>query len=67
MGVSEEASKTAATVVEALKSTPMLMALVIFNVLFMLQTGWAVHEGGQRWERLLASLIEHCNQHHASQ
>lgn len=63
MGVSEEASKTAQTVVEALKSTPMIMALVIFNVLYMGLTGWAVHEQGARWERMLTSLLENCGVH----
>jgi hypothetical protein len=32
-GVTEEASKTAQTVVEALKTTPALLALVIFRVM----------------------------------
>jgi hypothetical protein len=34
--ISEEAGKVAATTVEALRQTPMTLALVIFNVLFML-------------------------------
>ena len=67
MGVTEEASKTAATVVEALKSTPLVLALVIFNVLYMALTGWAVHEGGNRWERLLGELIKNCGHQQASQ
>ena len=63
MGVGEEASKTAQTVVEALKSTPLVLALVIFNILYMALTGWAVHEGGNRWERLLSLAYEHCSHH----
>lgn len=60
-GITEEASKTAQTVVEALKSTPMILALVIFNVLYMGLTGWAVHEQGARWERLVMHVIETCS------
>lgn len=59
-GVTEEASKTAQTVVEALKSTPLVLAIVIFNILYMVLTGWAVHEGGARWERLLTAMLQNC-------
>ena len=60
MGVAEEASKTAATVVEALKSTPLVLALVIFNILYMALTGFAVHEAGARWERLVEVAFKSC-------
>jgi len=59
-GVSEEASKVAVGVTEALKSTPAILAIVIFNVLFMGLIAWATHEQGQRWERLTIKALEVC-------
>lgn len=61
-GPTEEAALTARGLIDALKSTPMILALVIFNVLYMLGTFWAVHEGGARWERLLELAFKSCPQ-----
>lgn len=60
MGASEEASKTAQTVVEALKSTPLMLAIVVFNVLYMVGTFWSTHEAGERWERVVKLALENC-------
>ena len=59
-GVSEEASKVAVGVTEALKSTPAVLAIVIFNVLFMGLIAWATHEAGTRWERVTNKALETC-------
>lgn len=59
-GPVEAASQTAQTVVEALKSTPLVLAIVIFNILYMVLTGFAVHESGARWERLLEVAFHSC-------
>ena len=61
--VADEAGKTARTVVDALKTTPMVLALVIFNVLFIGMIVWVQHQNGQRWERLMTETLKNCAAH----
>jgi len=62
-GVGQEAGQTARTVVEALKSTPALLALVIFNVLFMGMVVYIQHTNGERWQTLLTTMLQQCGPH----
>jgi hypothetical protein len=48
-GPVEEAGKVASSAVEALKSTPVVLALVIFNVLFMLLITYVSIKSDQIW------------------
>jgi hypothetical protein len=57
-GVTEEAGKTAQTVVEALKTTPALLALVIFNLIFLFMMGYLSVKSGDRLEREIARWQE---------
>ena len=59
-GISDEAGKTARTVVDALKSTPGFLVLVVFNVLFVALIAWIQHQNGQRWERLMTETLKNC-------
>ena len=59
-GIGEELGKATNATIDALKSTPVLLALVIFNVLFMAMIGWIQHANGERWERLLNQSYESC-------
>jgi hypothetical protein len=66
-GVSEEASKVATTTIEALKQTPLVLALVIFNVLFMFLAVYASIKMGARWDaevermhELVAKMMNTC-------
>lgn len=59
-GVTEEAGKAAQSTIEALKSTPVVLALVIFNILFMGLATWTAHETGARYERLLSVAFTAC-------
>jgi len=63
MNVSEEAGKTARTVVEALKSTPAILALVIFNLLFLGAVVYIQHANGERWQTLLELTLKQCTGH----
>ena len=38
-----EAGKVAASTVDALKSQPLALALIVINVLFLLGGGWVMH------------------------
>jgi hypothetical protein len=57
-GIAEEASKVAATTVEALKSTPVVLALVIFNVLFMGAMVYVAIKTSERWEHEIERWVE---------
>lgn len=59
-GPVEEAGLTARTMTDALKSTPVVLAILIFNLGFMLLIGWGTHETGERWERTVANAIKYC-------
>ena len=59
-GVGHEAGETARTVVEALKTTPAVLALVIFNLLFMAAVVYIQHTNGERWQFLVESALKQC-------
>jgi hypothetical protein len=44
MGVTEEAGKAVGGVVDALKSTPVVLGLILMNVLFLATALWFLHE-----------------------
>lgn len=56
--VGEEISKVANTAVEALKQTPMVLALVIFNIMFMVMVGYVSLKSGARWDAETERLHE---------
>jgi len=59
--ISEEAGETARTVVTALKSTPAILALVIFNLLFMGAVIYIQHTNGARWAELFELMLKQCS------
>ena len=59
-GPIEEAGDTARTIVAALKSTPGILALVIFNLAFMGIVAWVQHSNGERWEKLMEMTLKQC-------
>ena len=58
--VGHEAGETARTVVEALKTTPMTLALVEFNLAFIGLIGYLQHTNGERWQALLETTLKQC-------
>ena len=62
-GVTDEAGKTARSVVDALKSTPGVLAIVLFNLAFIALIAWIQHQNGQRWERLMNETLKSCAVH----
>jgi len=65
--IGHEAGETARTVVTALKTTPAILALVLFNLAFMGVVAWTQHENGQRWQRLLEQTLKLCGAQEKSQ
>ena len=59
-GVGEQAGETARTVVEALRSTPAILALVIFNAMFIGVTAWITYLNGSRWAELMELTLKQC-------
>ena len=63
MGIGEEGGKVAAGAVEALKSQPLALALIIINVLYLIAGGLFVREVGKRLDvrnERFDKLVEHC-------
>ena len=60
-GVVEETGETARTVVAALKSTPAVLALVLFNLAFMGVVVYIQHTNGERWHELLQTTLKLCS------
>jgi len=59
-GIAEETGETARTVVTALKSTPAILALVLFNLCFMGVVVYIQHTNGERWHELLDTTLKLC-------
>lgn len=60
MGVTEEAGKAATSAIDALKSTPVILGVLVFNLAFMGFVGYLEHENGHRWERTVERTINYC-------
>jgi hypothetical protein len=62
-GLSEEVGKAATATVSALSSTPAVLALVVFNVMFMILMAYVAIKSGERWDREVqrwSDLVGHC-------
>ena len=63
MGAMEEGGKVATSTVEALKSQPLALALIIVNVLFLAFMMFIIHslkETTERKDALLSELARNC-------
>ena len=59
-GPVEEVGKVAVSTVEALKGTPAVLALVIFNLLFFAVVVYVQYSNGERWEKLFELMLKQC-------
>lgn len=59
-GPVEEAGKAVGAGIDALKSTPVILAVLVFNLALMAMIAFSTHENGNRWERMLQLVVEHC-------
>jgi len=60
MTTGEQIGKVATATVDALKGTPALLALVIFNLLFFATVVYVQHINGERWEKLFELMVRQC-------
>jgi len=66
-GPVEEVGSTARSLIESLTTTPMILALVVFNIFYIGFSTWLQHEQGKRftdnqaiWERLTEKAMQGC-------
>jgi hypothetical protein len=66
-GPVEEAGSTARSLIGSLASTPMILALVVFNLFYIGFSTWLQHEQGTRftenqatWERVVEKAMALC-------
>lgn len=60
MGLEEEAGKVAGGVVRALEASPMVMAILIFNLMFMGLTTWQTMDARKQFRELIADVLHNC-------
>lgn len=63
MGISEQGGKVATSTIDALKSQPLALALIVVNVLFLAFVMFIIHslkEQGERKDALLGDLARNC-------
>lgn len=58
MNTSEQIGKVATSTVEALKSTPVVLALVVFNVLFVVLMSYAAVKISGHWDHEIERWVE---------
>jgi hypothetical protein len=66
-GVTEETGSTARTLIQSLASTPLVLALVVFNLFYIGMTTYLQIKQGERftenqvtWEKLTEKALESC-------
>ena len=70
-GVTEEAGGTARTLIQSLSSTPVILALVVFNLFYISSSVWLQIKQGERftenqaqWERMVEKAMTFCTEQH---
>lgn len=56
-GLTEEGGQTARSVVDALKTQPLVLVLLLINLVFIIWMAWAVHEGSTRKDKLVSDMV----------
>ena len=64
-GAVEEASKVAQEVVGALRSTPVILFILLFNVIFIVVVGWSIHDQRVQHQEVVRLMVE--NSRHQSE
>ena len=59
-GAVEEVGQSTRSAIGALSSTPVVLAILIFNIVWMGIIAYTSHENGDRWERTIERTIKSC-------
>lgn len=60
MGAPEEAGKAVGSVVRALESQPVILAVLIFNLLYIGITGWQQIDARRQFRELIGDMMRNC-------
>lgn len=60
MGAPEEAGKAVGSVVKALESQPVVLAVLIFNLLYIGITAWQTIDARRQFRELIGDLLRNC-------
>jgi hypothetical protein len=73
-GPTEEAGSTARTLITSLATTPMVLALVVFNIFYIGFSTWQAIKQGERftenqaqWERMVEKAMAYCPDQHSKE
>lgn len=66
MGAPEEAGKAVGSVVKALESQPVILAVLIFNLLYIGITGWQQIDARRQFRELIGDMMRNCAGYKAS-
>lgn len=61
-GATEEIGQTVRSAFDALKATPVVLAILLFNVILLLGLFYGTHAAAERWERLVEAVLKTCAQ-----
>lgn len=59
-GLGQESSKVASSTIDALKSTPVLLAILLFNIILLGSLVFMSEREGARWERVTTEMMKAC-------
>lgn len=60
MGAPEEAGKAVASVTKALESQPVVLAILIFNMLYIGLSTWQTMDARHQFRELIADMLRNC-------
>ena len=59
----EEAGETARSVIESFKSTPVALAILLFNVILLGGLFYGAHLAAERWQKMVEITMKQCGPH----
>jgi hypothetical protein len=59
-GVIEETGSTARTLIQGLSSAPMILAVLVFNIIYMAGTFYTQSQAAERWSKIAELAFKAC-------
>ena len=59
-GLVEEIGSTARSLITGLSSAPMVLAGLVFHIIYMVGTFYTMHQAAERWEKLVEITLRAC-------
>jgi hypothetical protein len=58
MGVSEEVGKAAGAAIDALKTQPFFLVIILFNLIVLVMVFWAVQDGRKHQHEIMQTMLQ---------